>query len=135
MVDPASLQRRLALLRDYSRRLTALGDLSPEAYAERRFEARYLVQVSAQVCIDMANHIIASEGWAAARDQRDSFARLAEQRVIDRDLAQRLMALAGLRNRLVHLYDEIDDDRVRAALPAGLSDFDAFSRAVAGLAR
>lgn len=69
-----------------------------------------------------------------ARDQRDSFARLADRRVLDDDLAQRLMALAGLRNRLVHFYDEIDDDRIHAALPAGLSDFDAFSRAVAGMA-
>ena len=134
MVDPVSLQRRLALLGEYRRRLGDLTRLSSDEYAERRFEARYLVQVCVQLCIDVANHVIASEGWGAARDARDAFTRLAERGFLSQDLARRLQALAGLRNRLVHLYDEIDDDLVRAALPEGLDDLDGFARSVASLA-
>lgn len=133
MVDPVSLQRRLLLLAEHRHRLRHLAELSPEAYAQRRFEARYLVQVCAQLCIDMANHVIASEGWGAARDARDAFARLAERSVLSVDLAHRMQALAGLRNRLVHLYDEVDDDLVHEALREGLDDLDGFARAVASL--
>jgi uncharacterized protein YutE (UPF0331/DUF86 family) len=89
------------------------------------------VQTYARICIDLANHLIASAGWPAARDQRDAFARLAEHGVLDPSLAERLQALAGLRNRLVHLYDDIDDARVQQALGAGLSDLDGFARSVA----
>ncbi|MDP9398143.1 MAG: DUF86 domain-containing protein [Actinomycetota bacterium] len=133
MVDPVSLERRLALLAEHRRRLRDLARLSAAEYDARRFEARYLVQVCAQLCIDLANHVIASEAWGTARDARDAFARLAERGVLPPELARRLQALAGLRNRLVHLYDEIDDDLVRAALPEGLDDLDGFARAIAAL--
>jgi uncharacterized protein YutE (UPF0331/DUF86 family) len=131
MVDEDAVQRRLALLAAYADPLAGLRDLAPGDYASRRFEARYLVQACAQICIDLANHLIASAGWPAARDQRDAFARLAEHGVLDLSLAERLQALAGLRNRLVHLYDDIDDARVQQALGAGLNDLDGFARSVA----
>lgn len=56
---------------------------------------------------------------------------LEENDVLDAALAARLRALAGLRNRLVHLYEEVDDSLVRRALPEGLRDFDAFGQAIA----
>ncbi len=97
------------------------------------YTGRYLVQVAAQTCIDLANHVIASEGWRAPRDFGDSFTVLSEHGVIDDALAGRLRGLAGLRNRLVHVYDEIDDARVHESLAAGLSDLDMFATALARL--
>lgn len=90
--------------------------------------------MAAQTCIDLTNHIIASEGWRTPRDFGDSFTVLHEHGVIDDTLAGRLRDLAGLRNRLVHVYDEIDDVRVHQALATGLSDLDAFATVVARLA-
>lgn len=133
MVDQLSVQRRLALLADYRARLTALAQVGEEGYLVRALEARYLIQVCAQICVDLANHVIADAGWPAARDQRDAFARLAEHGLLDAKLTRRLQALVGLRNRLVHVYDDIDDLLVRAALPTGLADLDAFARVVAAL--
>jgi uncharacterized protein YutE (UPF0331/DUF86 family) len=95
------------------------------------YAGRYLVQVAAQTCIDLANHIIASEGWRAPRDFGDSFTILAEYGVIDDALAGRLRGLAGLRNRLVYVYDEIDDTRVHELLGAGLPDLNVFASALA----
>jgi len=134
VVDLLSVQRRLALLADHRARLAALSRLDLSEYLQRAYEARYLVQVCAQLCIDLANHIIADAGWAAARDQRDAFARLVEQGLLEAPLAARLQSLVGLRNRLVHVYDDIDDLLVRDALAEGLPDLDAFARMVAGLA-
>ncbi|MGI8659819.1 MAG: DUF86 domain-containing protein [Thermoleophilaceae bacterium] len=56
------------------------------------------------------------------------------RRLLDAGLAERMRALAGLRNRLVHVYDAVDDAIVHASLPEGLADLDEFSRAVARLA-
>ncbi|MDQ3989756.1 MAG: hypothetical protein M3291_11260 [Actinomycetota bacterium] len=53
---------------DRLRELPITEYLRGEVYA-----GRYLVQVSAQTCIDLANHIIASEGWRAPRDFGDTF--------------------------------------------------------------
>ena len=69
----------------------------------------------------------------APRDFGDSFTVLQEQGLIGDALAGRLRSLAGLRTRLVHVYDEIDDARVHEALAAVLPDLDAFATALARL--
>ena len=133
MVDLDRIHQRLELA-GYVHELQRLGDLPVAEYLRNEvYAGRYLVQVAAQTCIDLANHIIASEGWRAPRDFGDSFTILAEHGVIDDALAGRFRGLAGLRNRLVHVYDEIDDTRVRDLLVAGLPDLDSFATAVARL--
>lgn len=51
--------------------------------------------------------------------------------MLDDGLMTRMRALAGLRNRLVHLYDDVDDSILHAALAEGWGDFDDFARTVA----
>ena len=134
MVDLDRIHQRLELLAGYLRELRRLRDLPVAEYLRNEvYAGRYLVQVAAQTCIDLANHVIASEGWRAPRDFGDSFTVLQEQGLIDDALAGRLRSLAGLRTRLVHVYDEIDDARVHEALAAVLPDLDAFATALARL--
>jgi uncharacterized protein YutE (UPF0331/DUF86 family) len=136
MVDPGRVERLLETLAEYRTELEALRDLPPDDYEGlRAFAGRYLVQASAQVCIDIANHVIASSGWRAPADFREAFTVLEEHGAIDAGLAESMRALAGLRNRLVHIYEEVDDRLVYASLPEGLDDLSAFARAVADLAR
>lgn len=135
MVDRDRVHFRLELLADYLHELRRLRDLPVAEYLrDEAYAGRYLVQVAAQTCIDLANHVLASEGWRAPRDLADSFTVLHEHDVIDEALAGRLRGLAGLRNRLVHVYDTVDDARVHQLLAAGLPDLDAFAKAIARLA-
>ncbi len=135
MVDPGRVRRLIEDLADYRGELDTLSRLSAAEYrGDRKFAGRYLVQVSAQVCIDMANHVIASSGWRTPADFRDVFTVLEEEGVIAGELAERMRALAGLRNRLVHLYEEVDDRIVHESLREGLDDLSSFSQAVAKLA-
>jgi uncharacterized protein YutE (UPF0331/DUF86 family) len=53
---------------------------------------------------------------------------------VDGAFAERLRSLAGQRNRLVHLYDDVDDSLVHDNLATGLDDLDDFARTIAGLA-
>lgn len=134
MIDPGRVRAKLALLERYRARLARLAALPTETYlAEHDFEGRYAVQAAAQACLDLANHVIASEGWQPASDFRDSFTRLEEHEVVDSELASRMRALAGQRNLLVHLYGEVDDALVHASLQDGLDDLDRFARTVAAL--
>lgn len=136
MVDPARVRRLLGGLEEYMARLAVLRDLpSAEYEGDHAFAGRYLVQASAQACIDMANHVIASSGWRPPADFRDAFTVLEEQGSIDAELAERMRALAGLRNRLVHVYEDVDDRIVQQSLEEGLQDLARFSQAMAALAR
>lgn len=130
MVDLDRLQLRLELLHGYLAELRRLRDLDRATYLREAYAGRYLVQVAAQTCIDVAGHVVASEGWRAPTDFADGFTVLLEHGVLDAGLTGRLRALAGLRNRLVHVYDRVDDERVHDALAEGLGDFAAFGTAI-----
>lgn len=135
MIDADRVRARLVLLSSYQQRLRSLSRLPLDDYvANHDLEGRYAVQVAAQICIDLANHVIASHGWATATDFRDAFTRLDEHGVIDSALATRLRALAGQRNLLVHLYAAVDDGLIHAYLQEGLDDLDDFAAAIAAAA-
>ena len=134
MVDPGRIRRLLEALAEYRTELERLRDAPLAEYrGERAYAGRYLVQAAAQACIDVANHVIASSGWRAPADFRDAFTVLEEQGVIDPDLANRMRALAGLRNRLVHVYEKVDDGIVHDSLGAGLEDLSNYAQAIARL--
>ena len=61
------------------------------------------------------------------------FKALADAGHIEADLAERLARAAGLRNLLVHVYLDLDDRQVFAALER-LDDLRAFAQAAQGLA-
>lgn len=71
--------------------------------------AKYYLQVSIECCLDVANHIIASENFRAPEDYADSFKVLEENDLLDPEEGIKLRQMAKFRNRLVHLYGEIDD--------------------------
>ena len=93
--------------------------------------AKYYLQVSVECCLDIANHIIAAEGFRAPKDYADSFKVLEEQGVFDEELGIKLKQMAKFRNRLVHLYGEIDDGYVHDFLNADLKDILDFKRVIA----
>lgn len=77
MIDTPRVRARLALLARYRRRLAGLRDLPRDSYLrDHDLEGRYALQVAAQICIDLANHVIVASGWEPVRDFRDSFTRL-----------------------------------------------------------
>jgi uncharacterized protein YutE (UPF0331/DUF86 family) len=87
---------------------------------------KYYLQVSIECCLDVANHIIAAEGFRAPKDYADSFKVLEEQGILDEDLGLKLRQMAKFRNRLVHLYGEIDDEYLYNFIGKDLKDISDF---------
>ena len=126
MVDPDRVRRLLSMLERY-RGLLAADDPDP-------YRRRHLVQTAAQIAIDLANHVIAADGYRPPRNYGDAFRVLAEVGVLDDGLAARMVALAGARNLIVYLYAEVDDERLaRAVRDGGRDDLSAVAAALAGL--
>ncbi|MBW2341788.1 MAG: DUF86 domain-containing protein [Deltaproteobacteria bacterium] len=86
--------------------------------------AKYYLQVSIECCLDVANHIIASERFRAPKDYADSFRVIEERGLIPSDLAQKLRKMAKFRNRLVHLYGEVDNAYVYEFMKEDLKDIE-----------
>jgi len=88
--------------------------------------AKYYLQVSIECCLDVTNHIIASEHFRAPKDYADSFMIIEEEGIISGDQGQRLRQMAKFRNRLVHLYGEIDNAYVYEFIKKDLKDIEEF---------
>jgi len=90
---------------------------------------RYLERMIGRM-IDVNYHLITDAGHAPPRDYHDSFTQLAKLRVLPPAFASQIAACAGLRNRLVHEYDEIDPRRVYEGLQAAVRDIPEYLRRV-----
>lgn len=88
------------------------------------------LQRAIQILVDLAGHLIAENGWETPSTMGGSFTVLANQNVLDRDLAERLTRAVGFRNISVHEYQLIDWDRVYTIVTTHLDDFRAAARAL-----
>jgi uncharacterized protein YutE (UPF0331/DUF86 family) len=131
LVDRESVGRRLQRLGELLAALEAIRADGEQAYLaemQTRLAAERALQLAVQACIDVAAHLVAELGLRTPEDYRDTFRGLADEDLLDRDLAQRLGDAAGMRNILVHEYLEIDPRQVWRALER-LDDLRAFADA------
>lgn len=66
------------------------------------------LQRAAQASIDLAAHVIASEGWRLPESLGENFTILEERGVIPSELAAELRRMTGVRNVAVHTYESLD---------------------------
>jgi uncharacterized protein YutE (UPF0331/DUF86 family) len=134
VVDRARLDQMLSNLRRYLDVLRALGATPREAFLsnpDKVGSAKYHLVIAVECCIDIANHIIASENYRFPRDNADGFVVLVEQGILKAEDREALRAMARFRKRLVHLYWDVDDARVTEYLQDGLGDLQRFGDAIA----
>lgn len=91
---------------------------------------KYRLIVAVEACVDVADHVIASEGLRPGASFADSFASLSDAGWVEEDLAVLLADAARFRNLLVHQYADVDDGRVVAIARERTGDLEAFRRAV-----
>jgi uncharacterized protein YutE (UPF0331/DUF86 family) len=93
--------------------------------------AKYYLQVSIECCLDVANHVIAAEHFRAPQDYADSFNVLEENGIVEAQEGMKLRQMAKFRNRLVHLYGDIDDAYVHEFILNRLDDIVKFKSTIA----
>jgi uncharacterized protein YutE (UPF0331/DUF86 family) len=137
LVDAEQVEDRLGRLEALLEELEGVRSAGEEAYladAKQRLATERLLQLSIQICIDLAAQVVSEQSAAPPSSYSDVFKILGDKGVISADLAKRLGDAARQRNLLVHLYMEIDDKAVFASL-AFLDDLREFAKVVAGLAK
>lgn len=133
MVEPEVIENRIRKLQGYLEKLSQLARTDKKDFLSdfRNVEStKYLLQVSIECCLDIANHIIASEKYRSPTDYADSFRVLHEHNIISDSLIGTLVEMAKFRNRLVHVYWEINDDLLHEIVRNNLNDFDLFIQAI-----
>ncbi len=133
MIDIVKIQRHLSNLRDYLGRLRDLAKASQSEFQTdlvHRAAAERLLQISIETCLNLGNHLIAAMSWRNPEDYADIFRVLGENRVIPSEFTESMVQMARFRNRLVHLYWELEPAFEYEILRSRLGDFEEFARCV-----
>lgn len=83
-----------------------------------------------QAAIDLANHVVTTEGYGLPDSVAAAFLILAKHGVIDEGLAERMRRMVGFRNIAVHDYEALDPNVLRAIVERHLDDLRAVARVV-----
>lgn len=132
-VDAAVIRRKLGRIIEALNGLRPVATLALAQYRERYYErkaAERLLQEAIEAALDINAHLIAESGRAVPEDYYSGFLKLAELGMLHAKLARELAPAAGLRNRLVHEYNEIDDAKVLAAIGRILELFPRYIQAI-----
>lgn len=120
------LLRHLCTYLGHLREIAAMGQERFLADPLLIGSARYYLQISVEQCLNIAQHLIATQRLRAPRDYRDTFRVLQEAGILPVENAQKMQALAGLRNLLVHVYWDVDDAMIYVGLRDELQDFEEY---------
>ena len=88
--------------------------------------AKYNFIIGIEAAIDIGNHIISQNGFRAPEDYADTFTVLGEHGVVDKEFVRVLKNMARFRNRLVHLYWDVEDKQVYEIMQTRVGDFKTF---------
>ena len=132
-LDKLLVRRKSALILEDMKDVERLAPLARSAFladrAQQLMAERLLERVIGRM-IDINYHIVTEREGAPPRDFYQSFTKLADLGVLSRELADALAPAAGLRNRLAHEYNEIDQGKIYEALGEALSNVPRFLEAV-----
>ncbi len=92
--------------------------------------SKYRLITAIEAAISICNHIIARGFSRVPESYSDCFIILHESGVISALLARKLGNMARFRNMLLHIYCEIDDDKIFDILIDDIADLDDYIREI-----
>ena len=137
-LSKTKIESKLALIRGTMSVLNTVGErLSAEQFASdpREFAvAEHHLRRALEAMFDIAGHIISRFPYAPGnvpKTIKEIARALGDKGVVDKEFAEnRLVKMAGYRNRLVHFYDEITPQELYRIVTNDMGDIEQFARSV-----
>ena len=129
LFDQETMVKLVSELRQNVSRLRSLAELPQQDFLsdpDKIGSSKYHFIVAIETCIDMCNHVIARNGYRAPEDYGDTFSVMGEVGALPTGFSEELKNMAKFRNRLVHLYMEVNDQQLYEILHTRLDDFKRF---------
>ncbi len=125
-IDSEIVLARLSLIAKYYNTLEQFSNITLDDYLadfNKQLIIERLLQLIIQAAIDINYHILSRLQPGNVVSNFEAFIELAKYGVLTEDLAKQLAPSAGLRNRLVHEYDDIDSNQVYKAISFALQQY------------
>ncbi|MDI6809823.1 MAG: DUF86 domain-containing protein [Candidatus Eisenbacteria bacterium] len=133
MIDRTLVIRKISLISKDLNALEPYAALSLNDYLKDSINEvlveRYLERMIGRM-IDINYHLITELDHPPPKDYFESFVELGRLGVLEPEFARSAAQAAGLRNRIVHEYDEIDEQKVYESLLTAAKDIPTYLQAV-----
>ena len=128
MPDNDVVMAKIAIIQRCLRRIRETTNNDPDSLDDIDKQDIFVLnlQRSVQAAIDLATHIVASEGLGLPDTIKDNFRLLLEKKIISKEIAVKMERMVGFRNIAVHDYQSIDEEILKSILREHLSDIEAF---------
>jgi uncharacterized protein YutE (UPF0331/DUF86 family) len=129
-VDPIVVKARLDIILERVTRIKLIETMTEEQYLKDELLQGAIernLQIIAQAIIDICTHLVAHNHWGSPKSYADAVTIIANHKVLDSTLAERLIYLVKLRNILVHLYLKVDQKIVYKSAKSIITDAKLFS--------
>jgi len=113
--------------------LYEISKLSKEDFLKDKFivaSSKYFLIIAIEAIIDICNHLISANKFRIPEDYKDSFRIMSEEKILDKDFASKLIEMAKFRNRLVHIYWEVDDEIIYEIIKTDIQDIENFTNKI-----
>lgn len=134
MDDKEKISRKLRSIKKYVAFLRSHTSATKEKL-EENYELRSAIERNFQVAIesalDIGEIIISAEDLEKPEDYKSVILILGKHDILPKDFAEKFAPAAGLRNILVHMYEEVDVGKLHNYLQNNLEDINEFAKFVA----
>jgi len=131
VVNRTKVERQLELIKEYLCFLKDIQSLPVEKFAVSRRDfhsAERCLQLAIECLINIGNHIISDQGLRAPKDYADIFKVLAENSILLAEDVLTLKQMVQFRNRLVHVYWDIEPKVLWNIIQEELGDIERCAR-------
>ncbi|HAA04881.1 MAG TPA: DUF86 domain-containing protein [Syntrophobacteraceae bacterium] len=125
-MSPEVVVRKLARMSQYLQELRPYRESPYEAFWADHYKIERLIELLVVAASDIVIHLLDSRGEPAPASYRSAFLQAGETKLLSGELSRNLALGAGLRNILVHEYEEIDYQLLHRSLPKMLDDMAQF---------
>jgi len=94
--------------------------------------AKYNLIVAIEGAVDLCNHVISKNGFRTPEDYTDTFVVMKEKGAFDEGFTRSLIQMVRFRNRLVHIYWDVDDAELYRIIQNNLQDIRRFLKEYGG---
>lgn len=132
-IDSEIVLARLKLINKYYKTLEEFRSISLDEFLadfRQQLIVERLLQLMTQAAIDINDHILSKLNPGEPYTNFEAFIELGKSQIITPELAKQIAPSSGLRNRLVHEYDDIDPNQVFKAINFALQQYPFYVRQI-----
>jgi uncharacterized protein YutE (UPF0331/DUF86 family) len=114
-LNVSSIRQRLRRLSQYIDELERQQQIDPELFHRdftRQLAVERAFQGAVEACTDIASHLVSVYQLGKPLESRDVFQFLVQAGYLEVDYGNAMMTMVSLRNRLVHLYWDVDVEKL-----------------------